>query len=379
MKITIISHAIYPHISPRSFRTTELAKGLAQLGHEVVVYALTGTYDYTQYQKENGITVRSLGVSRLNTNSDGLRNVKRGFISQKINGVLFKLLNPLIDYPRSEFISLTQELLKKIEPCDYLITIAHPYGIHWGAALFNKKYPHTKFKIWVSDCGDPFMGDKDVKRCKLILGRLEKLWGDQTDAIVIPVEKGRLGYAKEVQNKIAIIPQSIDFSAVRLAAYVPNKVPTFLYCGAVYPGMRDPTALLEYLSDIKDDFRFVVYSQSELFNRFKPVLGDKLDIRAKINRLDLIEIQSQMDFLVNIKNDSDNQTPSKLIDYGLSKRPVLDISTVFTEFEKDNLNSFLHGDYSKQRVIGNLEQYDNKNVAKQFVQLYEKLIDSEHE
>ena len=76
---------------------------------------------------------------------------------------------------------------------------------------------------------------------------------------------------------------------------------------------------------------------------------------------------------------NDSQTPSKLIDYGLSKRPVLDISTVFTEFEKDNLNSFLHGDYSNQRVIGNLEQYDNKNVAKQFVQLYEKLIDSEHE
>ncbi len=373
MKIVIISHVIYPQISPRSFRTTELAKGLAKLGHEVIVYALTGSYDYTQYQKENGITIRPLGISRLNTNSDGTNNTKRGFISQKINGLLFKLLYPLIDYPRNEFVSLTYNLLKHLVPCDCLITIAYPYGIHWGTALYNKKHPHSKYKIWLSDCGDPFLGDKTVKRYKIILGHLEKLWGRQTDAIVVPVENARDGYSKEVQDKIAVIPQSIDFSAIRLADYVPNTVPTFLYCGAVYPGMRDPTALLDYLSGIKDDFRFVVYSRSDIFTCYKPVLGEKLDIRPRINRLDLIEIQSQMDFLINLRNDSEIMTPSKLIDYGLSKRPILDISTNLTENEKENLESFLKGDYTKQRLIDNLEQYDNINVAKQFVQLYDSL------
>ena len=116
-----------------------------------------------------------------------------------------------------------------------------------------------------------------------------------------------------------------------------------------------------------------------MFNRFKPVLGKKLDIRSKINRLDLIEIQSQMDFLINLKNDSGNQTPSKMIDYGLSKRPILDVSTAFTENEKNNLLAFLHGDYSNQTIIDNLEQYDNKNVAGKFVDLFDILIEQEHE
>ena len=43
---------MFPHISARSFRTTELAKGFAKMGHDVTLYTILGKYDYTQMEAE---------------------------------------------------------------------------------------------------------------------------------------------------------------------------------------------------------------------------------------------------------------------------------------------------------------------------------------
>ena len=60
-KITIISYATYPGTTPRNMRTHELAKELARQGHNVNLYVLKGGYDYSEYERETGIKVKSLG------------------------------------------------------------------------------------------------------------------------------------------------------------------------------------------------------------------------------------------------------------------------------------------------------------------------------
>ena len=100
---------------------------------------------------------------------------------------------------------------------------------------------------------------------------------------------------------------------------------------------------------------------------FLLVLFGKLVIYDSIPRLALIEKLSVADFLINITNLSTVQTPSKLIDYGIAKRPVLNISNNFEE--KDSFNEFLKGDYSHQAVLPDLARYDIKHVAKQFLDL----------
>ncbi len=368
MKIVIISGTMYPHISARSFRTTELAKGFAKLGHDVTLYTILGSYDYSSFEAQYHLKVRTLGRSRWgNVDSDGkedLTIVKR---------VLRRLLYNVVDYPRSEYLFKTYRALKNEDPFDLLVTIAHPFGTHWGAAFYKKKYPN-KFQKWISDCGDPFMGDPDVKRWKLFQEPLERFWCEQTDLIAIPVEKGKMGYYEEFRNKIVVIPQGIDFDSVEVDHYEKNVVPTFLYSGAVYPNMRDPREFLEYLSKKEIDFKFYVYAPSDtIFEDFKEVLGNRLVMNRYIPRMDLIKIMSRVDFLLNINNESAVQTPSKLIDYSLSKRPILNVSTHFTEQEKDSLDAFLKGDYSTQFVVPNIEQYDAKNVSKRFIEAYESI------
>ena len=107
-----------------------------------------------------------------------------------------------------------------------------------------------------------------------------------------------------------------------------------------------------------------------VFGAFKDLLGDKLEIRKYIPRHDLVKVMSSMDFLINISNNSSVQTPSKLIDYSISKRPILNISTSFTDEEKENFESFVKSDYSAQYKVRNIEQYDSKNVCAKFINLY---------
>ena len=361
---------MYPHINARSFRTTELAKGLAKMGHDVKLYTILGNYDYSKMEEEfPHLHIKTLGKTHFgNFDSDGIEHMSF------INRVLRRLLYNVIDYPRCEYIFKTYSALKKESSFDLLITIAHPFGTHWGAAFFKKRHPGL-FKKWISDCGDPFMGNPvETERWHIFLEPLERFWCKQTDLIAIPVSDGISGYYKEFRDKIVIIPQGIDFNSIVLAKYIKNDVPTFLYSGAVYTGVRDPREFLEYLSSLKHDFRFYVYSPSDkVFGEFKSILGDRLIINRYIPRKELIKIMSRMDFLINVNNNSTVQAPSKLIDYALSGRPILNISTQFTQFERNAFEAFVNGDYSAQYIVPNLERYDSKNVCKQFVDAYESL------
>ncbi len=364
MKYVIITGGIFPRISARSFRSTELAKGLAKQGHDVTLYANLGSYDYSEFEKEYNIRVKNLGRFYWgNANSDGVSHLNL------LQRVLRRLLRNVIDYPWCEYFFKTINTLKKEKTFDYLITIAHPYGIHWGAAYYRKYISKDKFKFWASDCGDPLLGNPVEHYWKATIGPLERLWGEQTDKIVVPVESAKEGYDKRFRDKIAVIPQSIDFSSVEISKYVVNKVPTFLYSGAIYPGMRDPSKFMEYLCTLKTDFCFHIYITGTFMEKYKTILGDKLVLHPYIPRKELLLEMSRMDFLININNKSRVQTPSKLIDYGLSKRPFMSISTDLTQNEKDIFMEFLQKNYTRQSRVENLEQYDSKSVCKKFSDL----------
>lgn len=338
------------------------------MGHDVTIYTILGKYDYSRMEAElPNLHIKTLGKTYFgNPDSDGY--LKKNILQR----ALTRLLYNVIDYPRCEYFFKTVKVLKAEENFDYLITIAHPYGIHWGTAYYKQKHlKNLKFKYWASDCGDPFMGNPHAKRWKLFQQPIEKFWGKMTDRIVIPVENGREAYYEEVRNKISIIPQSVDFSSFELVDYKKNSVPTFLYSGAVYPNMRDPRQFLEYLTTIDYDFKFVVYVPSNtVFGDFIEILGDKLEIRNYIPRIELVKVMSSMDFLININNNSGVQTPSKLIDYSITKRPILNISTEFSAQERANFEAFLQEDYSTQFKVKDVKQYDSKNVCAKFIDLY---------
>lgn len=362
MKIVVISAKCHPWNSPRAFRADELTKEFARLGHDVTLYSLLGDYDYVTYSKSIGVNIKTLGKPRwglLDTTGGG----KRSFLVKVIEHSIGKYL----DFPECALKRMVRDALNNEGEIDLLITIAVPHAIHFGASLAKL----DNVKKWVGDCGDPFMGNPFAKK-PFYMASWEKKWCRRADYISIPVKEGISAYYPEFRDKIHVIPQGFDFEDSSLVEYKRNALPTFAYAGYIYPGQRDPQKLLEFLIKWGGDFRFYIYTSPECgdyLQPFKDVLKEQLIIHSYIPRKELLTKLSAMDFLINICNNSGVQQPSKLIDYAITKRPILNVSTAFPEDEGKTLSCFLDGDYSMACVVKDIEQYNIKNVAKQFLEL----------
>jgi hypothetical protein len=212
----------------------------------------------------------------------------------------------------------------------------------WGETDSFKKWPHFKY--------------------------IEKWFMRKTDYISIPVESARSGYYDEFQDKIKIIPQGFKFDVIKGPdESVQNDIPTFAYAGGFIPNIRDPRPFLDYLYKFEEDFKFIVYTNTPaLLASYNLKLNGKLEVREYIPRKDLLEVLSRMDFLVNFDNNTGVQLPSKLIDYSLTNRPVLNIKA---DVEPEVIGEFLNGDYSGKFKLGNIQKYNIENVVKQFLAL----------
>lgn len=370
MKIVVISQVVYPRQSPRSFRATELAKYFAKQGHEVVLYGSLGDYDYTTFSSSTGVQVKSLGRLRFSTlNSSS--SVRNSFFDKAFK----TLFGRLFEYPDIELAFKVKRVLQKERGVDLLVTVAIPYPIHWGAAWAKKTMGGDFAGTWISDCGDAYINNPVGPKKPFYFKYVEDFWGRQTDFVTYPINAPD-DFLPSAQEKLHVIPQGFDFSTVRIVdSFTESETIQFAYAGATYPGYRDPTKLLEYLSSRSDvSFRFIVYTKARThFLKYQDALGDKLVLKDYIPREDLIYELSKMDFLINIKNDSAVQSPSKLIDYYLTKRPIIDISTAFNE--KQILDEFLCRNYIHQHEKRDISCFDINRVGQQFLDLQKSKSD----
>lgn len=353
LKIVIIAYDVFPILSARSHRTTELAKALVKKGCNVILYAkLTKEYDYSCFIRETGIILKNIG-----------NFYESDFF---INNILGKIIAHLTEYPKIKLIPFIKRAIKEERDIDYLITIAAPHVIHFGVLFSNLK----RVKCWTADSGDPYMLNKIIGYHPFYFKWIEKAWCKKADFITVPIETAKNGYYSEFINKIHVIPQGFDFSTtLNLTLYKKNDIPTFAYSGTCYKPGRDITPFLKYLSSLDNEFLFIVYTKSySLFEPYEKKLGRKMEIREYVSRDILLNELSKMDFLINIKNESKIQQPSKLIDYYFTKRPILEITSSFKE--ENTFNEFLDENYMNKLEEKDISIYDISNVANKFIELY---------
>jgi glycosyltransferase involved in cell wall biosynthesis len=363
MKILIISQNTYPLNGPRSFRTQELSEELARSGHDVTLYTVHGNIDYTEYEKQTGVKMRDIHPFLPIPAND---NVNRFNLFYRF---IWHYFYRLTLFPEIEFSYKVSSIIRKESNVDLLITIAMPHTIHIGAARAKKRQPTLFPKVWVADCGDPYFLNPMFKAPKY-MEKYERFWCDECDYIAVPTEGSRDGYFSEYRDKIRVIPQGFDFSKTPAAEYKKNEVPTFVFCGSIYLGKRDVRSFMNYLLKLGKPYKFKLLMHSPLDAKYETESNGQIEYITGKDRKEVIMECSKADFLINVKNPNSTQTPSKLIDYGISGRPVLDISNDFCE--QKQFEEFCRGDYHSQLVLPNLEQYKIENVAKQFIKLARK-------
>lgn len=360
-KILVVSKSFYPQNSPRSFRTTELVKEFARQGHSVTI--LTHKLDeHSKFEKEYNIKFKDLGPKHWKSiDSKGSGTLLRKIIRHS--------LTHFAEYPDLEYVNLVYSALKRESGYDLLVSIAIPYPVHWGVARAQSNR-HNVAKVWIADCGDPYMGQENGLFAKPFYFKyVEKWFCRRTDFLTVPTEASKQAYYPEFREKIKVIPQGFKFEDICLGKnLIINQVPTFAYAGSFYPGKRDPKELLNYLSSLKQDFRFVIYTKQE--NLVLPYVkqGDsRIELKNYIPREELLQEIQRMDFVINFENFGSTQTPSKLIDYAILDKPILSIKT--GELDKNKVSQFLDGDFSRAVIIENKDQYRIENVTRKFLNL----------
>ena len=365
-KILIVSRSFFPLITPRSFRTTELAKEFSRQGHDVTVIVPIEGFDYEEFKERNNIKIKNLG--KLHSWEQDVRGsgIKNTII--KLYRAVFILL---FDYPSIHLSYLVRNALKNESEYDLLISIAAPHSIHWGVASIRT----SKNKIantWIADCGDPYIGASTSRYPRFFYFKyVEKWFCSKADYITVPFEQAKNAYYKEFRNKIRVIPQGYSNTNIQLyKGRIDNKVPTFAYAGTFLRNVRDPKNFLEYLIKADREFMFHVYTNKKQFlEKYIEKLGDKIKIHDKLPRETLLYELSKMDFLVNFENNSMVQKPSKLVDYAFTGRPILNIDP--NNIKQKEIEQFFNKNYAGQVVIDDLEQYDVSSIAKNFIALSE--------
>lgn len=360
MKILVVSGYFYPENTPRAFRTTELVKEFSRIGHEVTLYVPKREFDYTKFTNSYPIKIRYFNPIQKKRVFTGLSILDR---------IIFHYENWLIDYPSLKSMNLVKKAIHNETGYDFIITIAVPHYIHWAV---GKIYAQGGViaKKWIADCGDPFMLAGTVThRPPLWFKPLEKRWCRLCDYISVPTDTSYQGYYPQYRNKIRIIPQGFNFDDIVLPKYTKNDIPSFAFAGSLIKGKRDPRRFLEWLATINIPFRLYVYGNNvdQFFGPFKQYLGDRLIINNSIPRRQLLVTLSKMDFLLNIDNGTNIQTPSKIIDYTLVRRPILTIDSY--DIKQEYFMEFMQGDYTHKDAEIDISKYDIHKVARQFLDI----------
>ncbi|MGV9003539.1 glycosyltransferase [Flavobacterium sp.] len=362
-RILIVSNAFYPENSPRSFRTTELAKELVRKGNEVTIitHPREGTESYCE---SFGIRFKSLG--KLTWPEP---KVKGSGIIKFIWRLVTRFSMLLFEYPKIQLIFLVKKAFKNEHNYDALISIAVPYPIHWGvASIWSKKIA----KVWIADCGDPYMGqENDTFKPPFYFGWVEKWFCRKVDYLTIPTQKSMDGYYPEFHSKIKIIPQGFKFEDIQLyKGALSNEKIIFGYAGMFIPGRRDPSEFLNYIINLPEqyNFEFHIYTTTPQFTTpFLKENSTRIILKDLVSRDVLLFELSKMHFVVNFENVGSTQTPSKLIDYLIIEKPVLSIK--FGDLKLKIVNDFLDGIYKDRMELPDKEMYRIENVVNKFLAL----------
>lgn len=369
MNIKIVVGSYFPKIHPRAFRATELAKEFTRLGHQVTVICMSTVegFDYAAYTRESGIQIIHLNIfsgdhtakvmaSKLTGTCLG--KVKRFCIEYFLCGNLFKYGKQIANS------------LDCLEGADVVIALSTPFPVHYGYAKYIRN--HGRKFVSILDSGDPFYYSRQTKRAIWFKG-IEKNVYKECDYLTIPTENAIPLYSPLIdRDKIKIIPQGFNMRDLKLYNGSFEGPVRIAYAGVFYWDIRNPEFLFSYLDTCQKEYEF------NLYMRFKDALFDaamerypnfakRVKVSYGVPHDELIYKLSEMDFLINIENVSNTQMPSKLIDYGMTKRPIF--SCKESSFSSDKMERFLSRDYTGSYEV-DVDNYNIERIAQQFLDLF---------
>ncbi len=363
-------------LSPRAFRWTAIAEELVRLGHQVTVICASSTSRASR-ECVNGVEIHSTGSNARELVKRWLRLEvtvyptstptliapvsTRSWVGQLIS-TAYRYTVRKIMWPDSAafwyFSALKRaHALQKESLTDVVVTVSLPYTGHLIGHALKRRYAFR----WVMDIGDPFsfMTATPVNNTALFRGlntRSESSVLASADAVAVTTEETRLEYLKYFpkieQSKMAVVPPLFEppNSADRFASFsaVSSKI-CLVFAGTLYQSIRNPSALLEFFrkllstslaAQLELHFYGVVNDCHPCFNDYNDLIDSKLFMHGLVPRAQAVRAMQKATVLVNLGNSTSYQLPSKVVEYVMVGKPVLNVTTLDLDSSQSFFSNF---------------------------------------
>ena len=364
--ILIVSFQYWPALSARSFRWTALAERWASEGREVQVVCARSP-DRPVFETVRGVHVHRVGPAWVESlrgaakPAGGRAEADRGVIRRMATAAARTIWHAVY-WPDTSCTwyfaarAKARELIAAKAP-QALVTVSPTFtAVAVGRSLAREA--GREFH-WLIDLGDPFSFSDEAppnnfRLYRRLNTRFERSCFARADSISVTTSETRDRYAAlfpESADKIAVIPPLVEFPEGGGPTAPPRRPDRrrLVFLGRLYPSIRRPDYLLGLFASLADapggeryELHFFGDSwQCEAdFAPHKRILGRSLFVHGPVPRERAIAEMYSADVLVNIGNDTRYQLPSKIVEYAMTGRPILNIVPRPDDSSADFLNPY---------------------------------------
>ena len=344
-RILLVAYSYPPLQDPQSIRWFNFSNLLAQKGYKIDVITIKlpdSLIKSNKFRLHSNITVFRIFPgpleniaynlkAKIGTDEVGnlLKRQKRRFRLLKTGyWSIRKIMNNiLIGGLRTEWLPFCLNFLKSIDISKYsvLITSQEPFVDSLIGLSIKKKNPDLR---WIADMGDILLSPYYPKWRQKADIHVEKRIMKNTDRVILTNKNALKLVSKRYDmetDKFAIITQGFSPYAADSHKKHKNMRFTLFFAGSFYKGFREPDSLIEALSAVDANIKFVIAGTNEFFmDRFEAI-ADKIEFLGLVPYFESLKLQRKADILVNISNKQLYQVPGKFFEYLGSGRPILDI------------------------------------------------------
>ncbi len=337
MKVLIVNYYGAPMTGAHAYRWSQLAKHWSQQGWEV---------DYIcsrQHSKEDATDKLLYNDIRV-----GFSLAKRrGGVGKESSGsIRSRLLLALKKVYRSVFwpdglwhwmpYACFAIWKNRKHKYDLIVSYSPTYSSHLAVLLF-KKLSKREF-TWIADYGDPFslsnsMPPNNFKLYRGLNRLAERSIIRNCSSIVFTNKETKLTYddSYSCKDKSHHIPHLVDLEEFysSLAEESSSTDLVLVYVGGFHRGIREPCLALDIIERLirilKDKGVTLQVDFYGPVNGVKVRSVDGVLWHGEVDRRRAIEIMKRADILLNIENVNCIMTPSKIVEYVATGKPIVNI------------------------------------------------------
>ncbi len=334
MKILFLQDYIYSGISTNVRLATSIAESLAQKGHDVhyLINAEAGTLT-----KENAHYFTSYKDKILYDTVKFSREQGKSALQTAIN--IFKSPNALINlfctlalkksFIENEFKTEIEQLCTK-ENFDVVIATACPFYTVFALAKSNISAKKVAYML------DPYSTNKTMAYA-VSLWREKTLYKNIDIAIItdLMLKENTTSSLNAYVDKMRVLA----FPGIKKLEYDDSYADFFndsdnincVYIGGLYPTIRSPVYLLNLFKLLDESLSVYLIGPGkegfpiDFFKGFEKTLKDRLQLSGQVNSEKAQQIMLNADILINIGNKTENQLPSKVLEYLSTGKPIINI------------------------------------------------------